>query len=172
MNPPERTTPVKDLHSLIIDLGDSDRSRRRHARQLILQEGKAAIPALVDALSSGSREVRGEAAKALAVLKNPASAPALIKALEDDDFGIRWSAMEGIIALEHSGLRPLLEALRNNFDSVRLREGARRILRVLNEQGVSEKPVLKVLEALESIGAEVEVPRAAEAALKTLIRPN
>jgi HEAT repeat protein len=166
----EKTALATDLSSLIPELGSPDRVKRKEIRQRILQEGKAAIPALSQATTSRNREVREEAAKALGVLKNPAAAPALINALEDDNFGVRWSAMEGMIALGQSSLKALLDALRNNFDSVRLREGARRILRVLNEQDGLDQPLTKVLEALESIEPEVKVPWAAEAAWKSLSR--
>jgi len=167
---PETTTLVTDLTSLITDLGSPDRKKRKEARQRILQEGKATIPALSGATTGRNREVREEAVKVLSILKHPAAAPALIHALEDDNFSVRWSAMEGMIALGQSGLKALLETLRNNFASVRLRDGARRILRVMNEQDGLDQPLTKVLEALESIEPEVKVPWAAEAARKSLAR--
>ncbi len=171
MNLTERNSP-ENIRGLIRDLGSQDRDARKRARHLIIQEGKLALPALIEELSKGGLESRLEAAKILGAIKNPAAAPALIHALEDDDFGVRWSAMEGLIGLEKAGLEPLLLALKEDFDSVRLREGAHRILRVLDEQDLLDKPVVKVLESLESIQPEVEVPWAAEAALKSLAQPD
>ena len=167
----ERNSP-ENIQGLIRDLGSPDRSTRKLARQLLIQDGKTAVPALIEELSNGNPEARLEAAKILSAIKNPSAAAAFIQALEDDDFGVRWSAMEGLIGLEKAGLEPLLLALKKDFDSVRLREGAHRVLRVLNEQDQLDQPVVKVLEALESIQPGVDLPWAAEAALKSLAQPN
>ncbi len=167
----ERNHP-DEIQGLIRDLGSQDAGDRKHARQLLIQEGKKALPDLIDVLLHGSLAARLESAKALSVIKNPAAAPAFIKALEDDDFGVRWNAMDGLINLEKEGLEPLLQALRDDAGSVRLREGAHRILRVLNERDLLDDPFVRVLEALDSIQPDVDVPWAAEAALKTLEQPS
>ena len=176
-NPHENWKPTahKTTHrieldqALLDDLGAPDPARRKQARLRLLQGGKAALPALSEVLTGGNRAARHEAVKALAVLKTPLAAPVLIQALEDDDFGVRWSAMDGLIDLERLGLPDLVDALRKDFDSVRLREGARRILHVLKENGgVLDTSLDRVLEALDSIEPEVKVPWAAEAAWKNL----
>ncbi len=171
MNGSEQDTP-ENIQGLIEELGSPDRRARRRASQLLIQEGKAALPALMEELRKGNQDSRLEAAKVLSAIKNPAVAPALIQAIDDDDFGVRWNAMAGLIALERAGLGPLFQALKKNIDSVRLREGAHRVLRVLNDQGHLDESAVKVLEALESIEPEVEVPWAAEAALKSLVVSN
>ncbi len=172
MSLPGKSNSVKDIERLIDELGSADRGVRKQARERLTQEGEAALPSLLDALQKGNRDARGEAAKILGTLKKPAAASGLIRALEDEDFGVRWSAMDGLIALEQESLPPLIQALMNGFSSVRLREGARRILRVLKEQDDLDEPFQKVLLALEGIQPEVEVPWAAEAAWKSLLHAS
>lgn len=48
----EKTALATDLTSLIPELGSPDRVKRKEIRQRILQEGKAAIPALSQATTS------------------------------------------------------------------------------------------------------------------------
>ncbi len=169
MSTPDKSNSLKDLDSLINGLSSADRGIRKQARERLTQEGEAAIPSLVDVLQNGNRDSRVDAAKILGMFKNPLAAPGLIRALEDEDFGVRWSAMDALIALEQASLPPLIQELMNRFSSVRLREGARRILRVLNEQNNLDEPFQRVLLALEGIQPEVEVPWAAEAAWKSLL---
>jgi hypothetical protein len=77
-------------------------------------------------------------------------------------------AAEALIALGRSAIVPILEALRNQSDSVSLREGAHHILHDLERKQKLDKPVLDVLESLRSLGCEMEVVLAAEKALDFL----
>ena len=140
---------------------------REQERNRLVSMGKAAVPFLVEALSSRDRIVRWEAAKAFSVLHDAAAAPALVQALEDEVMGIRWLAGEALIALDREGLAPLFGALIHRSESVRLRQGAHHVLRALAE-GRYAPLVDPVLKALESPAPIVALPVAAFNAMKQL----
>jgi HEAT repeat protein len=104
----------------------------------------------------------------LSEIGDPRAAPALVKALEDDDPGIRWMAAEGLIRTEQAGLRPLLKALMENGGSVRLREGAEHVLKVLAKNEKLPAPVAPVLQALHSASPGIEAAQAAKRALEAM----
>jgi HEAT repeat protein len=154
-----------DMSRLITELGSFDVERRKRARRLLNDAGKAAVPALMGAIFDPNVRIRWEAIKALGKIGDPSAAPGLVKALEDENVGNRWAASESLIALKQAAVVPLLEALTVRFDSVRLRIGAHHVLHVLRKDGQLSEPVEKVFKALEDVEPEVEVPWAAQQAL-------
>ncbi len=80
--------------------------------------------------------------------------------------------MEALIALDRVGLKPLLQILMKDVDSVWLLEGAHHILHVLKDKGRLSTPMLKVFRALEGVEPGYTVPWAAEAAWKSLFGPK
>jgi HEAT repeat protein len=156
------------IRDLITTLTGQDGSARKRAREQLVEIGPPAVASLLPLLSNKQTYVRWEAAKALSEIGDPSAAPALVKALEDDDSGIRWLAAEGLILAEQAGLPPLLEALLEQGESVRLRDGADHVLKVLarNEKlpGYGER----VLQALHDASPATEVARAAKLALETM----
>jgi HEAT repeat protein len=167
------------IETLINTLSSRKDKAREGARHTLVAMGKAAVPALIEALKNKNALMRWEAAKALEEIGDPETAPVLVKALENDDFDVRWLAAEGLIKMNIKGLKPLLEALELRGDSVLLREGAHHVFHDLAKGGLRKYlvPVLASLEALE-IGEEVpwvarhelavEVPMAARQALEML----
>lgn len=158
----------KDMSRLITELGSFDVERRKRARRSLSDAGMAAVPALIGAISDPNVRIRWEAIKALGKLGDPSAVPALVKALEDENVGNRWAASETLITFRQAAIVPLLEALTVRFDSIRLRIGAHHVLHVLRKDGQLSEPVEKVFKALEDIEPEVEVPWAAQLALKEL----
>ena len=155
------------VEALINDLGSKDGLVRMGARQALVTIGKIASGALVDALKSKDEGKRWEAAKALGQIGDPAAVGALIRALEDEIFDVRWLAAEGLIAIGKPALVPLLHMLIEHSDSVRLHEGAYHVLHALHEKNL--KVMLQpLLNALGGNEASLEVPFAAETALKSL----
>jgi HEAT repeat protein len=165
-----KETPDSHIAHLIADLENSSTSRCLKARQSLVEIGEAAVPGLDKVLANGNRQTRWEAAKALAEIRSPASAPALVQALQDEDAGVRWAAMDALIGLDQAGLKPLLEALIRDFQSVWLREGAHHILHTLRRKGHLPKPFVNVYEALEGAEPEVEVPWTAEKAWEKMLQ--
>jgi HEAT repeat protein len=156
------------VSALLAKLTDKDGIARKRAREELVEIGPPAVPGLIERLSDKQTYVRWEAAKALSEIGDPRAAPALVKALEDDDPGIRWIAAEGLIRLEQAGLRPLLEALVENGGSVRLREGAEHVLRVLARNEKLPAAVAPVLQALYSPSPAIEAAQAAKRALEAM----
>ena len=155
------------IASLVADLSSKDWVVRQRARKFLVSIGGPAVPTLVEVLGASNDSVRWEAAKTLRSICDPAAAAALVEALEDEEFGVSWLAADGLIAMGREGLAPLLEALKQRPDSVRLRRSAHHILRSLRRIGL-EGLVSPVLTALDDIEPTVEVPWAAETALAKL----
>lgn len=156
------------IGSLIAQLASDDGLVRVNARQSLVTIGAPAVALLIEALRDANRQVRWEAAKALSEIVDPAAAPALARALQDREFGVRWLAAEGLIVLGSRGLVPVLRALVEGSDSIRLRQGAHHVLHDLARRGDLTQVLQPVLAALEGIEPSLQVPVAAEAALEAL----
>ncbi len=139
----------------------------QRARESLVAYGGSAVSALLRALNHENDQIRWEAARVLSEIRDPATAPALVKALTDQNFVVRWIASEAIDRLGHAGLVPLLNALEVRPESVWLRRGAHRILRVQARGKLGEilDPVMKALEGIEPT---LEVPIACVNALHAL----
>jgi hypothetical protein len=157
-----------DIKELIATLQNPDGFTRQEARTRLVEIGSPAVPALVEALQQFTGWGRWEAAKALSDIQAPQSAPTLVEALEDEDNSIRWLAVNGLIGIGRAALPPLLDALTQRAGSVCLREGAHHILHGMRELGMLRKPELAVYRALRDPAPDIEVPWAAEEALKEL----
>lgn len=153
--------------SAIADLAGDDPLVRVNARHWLVGIGGPAVPALIEALADPHREVRWEAAKALGQIADPVAAPALVRALQDRGFGIRWLAADGLIDLGREGVVPLLQALVKRSGSVRLRQGAHRVLHEL-ARGQLKNVLQPVVAALEGMESSLAAPLAAETALEAL----
>jgi HEAT repeat protein len=160
----ESTTAIRDL---IADLKSKDGIIRQRSRQSLVAIGRPSVACLVKLMKDRNDQVRWEATKALAEIGDPAAASSLTSALEDEEFDIRWLAAEGLIALKLEGLSPLLKALTERPQSVWLREGAHHVLRELAKSGF-HKMVQSLLETLEDMDAEIELPEAATELLNAL----
>ncbi|NJN98909.1 MAG: HEAT repeat domain-containing protein, partial [Anaerolineales bacterium] len=119
------------LSTLLRTLTDKDGLTRKRARDELVELGTPATLGLMELLKDKRTHVRWEAAKALSEIGDPRSAPALVTALEDNDPGIRWMGAEGLVKIEMAALPPLFEALVEHGGSIRLREGADHVLKVL-----------------------------------------
>jgi HEAT repeat protein len=160
------------IDSLIANLGSNDGFVRQKARIALIRMGETAVPSLIKALGNRTEPTHWEAAKALSLISDPRSVQALVQALEDNEFGVRWLAAEGLITVGYCSLAPLLQALIDRPQSIRLREGAHHVLhdlvsRHLINQASSER-VKPVLATLYDIEPAVEVPLAAHKALDAL----
>jgi HEAT repeat protein len=158
-----------NIDTLIKNLASPYQAIRKRACESLVALGTPAVASLTEALDNPNYHVRWEAAKALGEIGNPAAAPPLVKCLEDHHLDVRWRAAEDLIAFGREGLIPLLQALIEHPESVRLREGSYHVLRTLGNtslKGVTE-PVLR---ALEEIEPAMKVPQAAHAALHRLTK--
>lgn len=157
------------IHGLVTDLAADTAAERQVARQALVDIGERAVPALTRELQSWQAHVRWEAAKALSEIGDRRAVPALLRALEDSDASVRWMAARGLIAVGRPALIPLLEALEQSADSIRMREGARRVLYTMVQEGTAEEAA-PVLDVLEDIEAPTEAPGVAFTVLQRLYR--
>jgi HEAT repeat protein len=130
--------------------------------------GSPAVPPLIELLGARNKQVRWEAAKALAAIADPAAAGALVKALEDKDFDVRWVAAEGLINIGREGIVPLLRTLIERSDSPWLRQGAHHVLHDL-AVGDLEEMLKPVVDSLQDVESAIEAPIAAKAILDRLV---
>lgn len=90
---------------------------------------------------------------------------ALVQLLQDESHAVRWAAMNGLIQLEREAVRPLLEALTQDFQSANLRQGAHHVFRALHDQGALNGCETQVFRALEGAAPAVQAAWAANNAL-------
>lgn len=147
-----------NVETYILDLGSQNSVTRMKARHALIHLGNAAVPSLIVALRSRNELARWEAAKALEEVRSPAAAQALIQALQDSDPGVRWLAGDALIALHQDAIEPILQGLKDHFDSIWLREGALHVLHGLQKKNLLSKSLLRVMVALSGPEPEVVVP--------------
>ena len=158
------TATGKSIEQLLAGLSDKHGETRQASREQLVALGEPAVAGLIALLSAGENQTRWEAAKALSEIHSPSAARALVTALEDREFGVRWLAAEGLSATGTPALPPLLEALCECPESLRLREGAHHVLKAIHDPQASFH-IRPVLAALEGVEPELTVGRAALAAL-------
>ena len=161
------TLTSEKIGACIGELTSQDVLTVQQAHESLVGYGRSAVPALLRALDSKNEQTRWEAARVLGEIGDPIAAPALVKALTDQNFVVRWISSEALVQLGHGGLAPLLSALENHSESVWLRRGAHRVLRVL-ATGKMAKSLDAVMNALESIEPTLDVPIACANALHRL----
>ncbi|KAB2924123.1 MAG: HEAT repeat domain-containing protein [Bacteroidetes bacterium] len=153
------------IELLVGRLQAADGAERKRAREALMHIGRLASPAVQTLLRHPSDSVRWEACKTLMHLRDPVSARALARMLTDEDMDVRWVAADALIELERHAVEPVLELLREEYDTVTLREGAHHVLHALRMDGLLNGAEERVLEAL----AVNELPsKAAFAAVQVL----
>ncbi len=157
----------RDIDSLMIDLTCDDVVRCQTARRSLVEMGSAAVPALIEALSSKKKWVRWEAAKALSQIGDPSATDALVNALTDEEFDVRWLAAEGLVTIGRRSVAPLLKALIARPDSIWLREGAHHVLYDI-ERGNWHTLLKPVMNALDDMQAGLTVPIESRKALEKI----
>src|SRR5574337_625241 len=90
--------PKETIETLVSELVHEEDWRRMRATAACVAGGPRAVQALVDALHSGTAELKKEAAAMLARIKDPQAGVALVGLLEDADEAVRKA---GASALEH-----------------------------------------------------------------------
>jgi HEAT repeat protein len=99
------------LNDLFAHLHGSDGMARKRSRETLVLAGEAAVPGLHALLGDPDKQVRWEAAKALAAVRDPGSLDVLLKVLDDPDSDLRWLATTGLIDLGPRVVRPVLQSL-------------------------------------------------------------
>ncbi len=160
--------PKKDVPSIIKGLSNPDNIVRLEMRNVLSCIGAQAVPDLLQAMAKADTNVRWQIIKVFDNIRDPSTIPILIEQLRDDDAEIRWAASNALLNLRRATLPALFEALTRDFDSLRLRQSAHHILRVLKDNGKLTPVEEKVYTALGEISPLVSVPWAASRALQAL----
>ena len=84
------------IPALIAALDDPDALAADLATDALVSNGQAAVPALLEALKSGTRTARLKAVRALATIQDPRAIPALFAALDEDSALMEYWATEGL----------------------------------------------------------------------------
>ncbi len=147
-----------DVESLIEQLGDADGSAREAASIKLEQAGpraKAAVPALIRALSDENEQVRFHAANALGWIGDSESLCALTEALSDENRTVRVWANYAVYRLDNSKrgvvFPALIEALSDENEIVR-----RNTAKALKKIGTPE--ATKAVEEYEKNGGQAKTP--------------
>lgn len=153
-----------EIAELVDALASDDGIGREEARMALIHCGRAAAPALIEALSHPDSQVRLEAARALKYLHAPESIEALVELLNDEHADVRWAASEALIPFGRAMLPALYGALidSRHRDITWLRRSAHHILKVYLAKEEDEH-ARRVLEALESLAPGAVAPAAFEA---------
>ena len=164
------STSQETIKAWIDSLGSQDPAERKQAQSHLVGIGKPAAAALIQLTANPKSEVRREAALILGDIRDPAAIPVLINMLVDEAFEVRWRAAESLVKMKRDVVIPLLQELQrsNRFNSVWFLEGARHVLRKLDEEGYLGMPSQKVLAAFADPVRIIAVPIAAEKATEAL----
>lgn len=125
--------------------------------------------ALAVAVDSGKPALeREQAIHQLGKSATPDVVDHLIKLLEDNADGVRWAASTALIECGDAALKPLLQALLDQHDSVWLRRGAYRVFHDTKSYKV-QQATADVVKALNGPAAESTTTDAAARALMKLM---
>ena len=148
-----------DIRAFIDDLSSPNSLTRHVANSKLSSIGKPAVPRLLPLLKfSPSKDTRKEVVKILGKIKDNEFIEALVFALQDDNYEVRWDAAESLIKLGSASILPLLKFLVQHFESNKLREGARHILRSIRGYDDCSDPLEKLFHALNGSGPVEEIP--------------
>ncbi len=90
--PPLNTMSKETIETLVSELTHEEDWRRMRATAACVAGGPRSVQALMDALRTGSTELKKEAAAMLARIKDPRAGVALVELLELDEDGVRKAA--------------------------------------------------------------------------------
>jgi HEAT repeat protein len=141
------------IKALIDNLSSDNGIIRQKARYELIDIGKPVIEYLVGLQYLSNIHLRWEAIKTLSQIADPDSIPILINALENNHFDVRWLAAEGLIEIGKESIKPLLEAIVTNQDSIFMREGVHHVLKGLKAAKLFNDKH-KIIEQLENPNAE------------------
>ena len=141
------------LH-LVDKLCSENGVERQNARKDLVKIGHPVLDYLSDMLSAPKHIHRWEALKVMQEIGDPQSIPVFLKFLEDEKSDLRWIAAEGLIHVGPKSVGPLLNLVRDTYDSTFVLDGAHHVFYDLSEKELLPKrfPVNELLTDLKSSG--------------------
>ncbi len=140
------------IEELIQVFGTESGKDREEARDRLVSKGNVAVSSLVDLLDHPQYIYRWEAMMTLKNIKEESLIPVFIKRLTDREQDIRWIAAKGLIHQGKATIKPLLDLLIDNSESVFAIEGAHHIFNGLhkNKQLPDSFPFDTIMPLLEN----------------------
>ncbi len=129
-----RSRSKKSINDVIGLLSSRDGKVRQMAREALVAKGSQVTHILLPMLETKDTITRWEVVRTISEIGDGESIPNLVNLLWDDDSDIAWMAAKGLISIGSETLVPLLTALINYPESVRLRRGAHHVLTALNDE--------------------------------------
>ena len=160
------TNTLKDSKESVVKrllgiLCDSDRQKRVEARRELVALGDETLKYVDDYLDHPKHICRWEVLRVVKEIADLKSIPVFLDALDDDKSDIRWIAAEGLIRMGKYSIRPLLNLIKEKYDSVFVLNGAHHIILELYERELLPEnfPAKKLLSLLRnsSKGASLKV---------------
>ncbi|MEM3031127.1 MAG: HEAT repeat domain-containing protein [Candidatus Micrarchaeia archaeon] len=136
------------------------------ARALGMIGDDKAVPALIECLNDGNREVRGNATEALGHMKDRRSVPALIEKLEDENARVRFSAALSLGRIGDARALPALRKALLEDPDVMVRTYAAASIGVIGDLTKDKSGAPALIKALRD--KEIEVVRTAASSLGRL----
>lgn len=171
-SPFENVQPEEASVDLLLrNLSHSDGQVRERSRKELAERGPDVIPDLAPFVRSPNERERWEAAKTLGQIRDPRAARLLAEAMDDDRFDVHWIATEGLIHLGDRSVGPVLHQLVERAHSVRIREGAHRVLGELSrsiDEGTTGELIQEVLSTLRGFHPVEEIAEKAYEAVRKL----
>ncbi len=121
------------IEQLIEVFGTESGKDREEARDRLVSKGKVAVSSLVDLLDHPQYIYRWEAMMTLKDIRDESLLPVFIERLTDKEQDIRWIAAKGLIHQGETAIKPLLNLLIHNSESVFAVEGAHHIFNGLHK---------------------------------------
>lgn len=142
----------KEIKKLLELLCNDDGHRRKEAREKLVEIGEKTLDYVYDLLDHPKHICRWEAMKVIEEIGSTKSISVFIEALNDDKSDIRWIAAEGLIRMGKYSVKPLLNLVAENYESVFILNGAHHVIYELYERELLPKnlPAKKLLAFLKS----------------------
>lgn len=151
----QKNNPDEEVQELINKLSSKKGMERKNARKQLVAHGEKVVGALLAQHDKNTEHVfHWEVLKTLQQIGDPAAVNVFVEALEDDSSDIRWIAAEGLIKLGRHAIKPTLNTLLENSDSIFVCAGAHHIFHDLKKKKrlPEDFPVDALLSALKSPG--------------------
>ncbi len=153
-----------EVQQLLKTLGSKNGMERKKARKKLVEMGNDVLNPLagmfnhpeyifgMEKLHHPDHIYRWEALKTTVEIGDPISISFFIQALDDDESDIRWMATEGLIKLGMQSVKPLLEKLLENSDSIFVLAGIHHVFSDLRKNKKLPKgfPIKKLLSGLKN----------------------
>ena len=130
----QNTEEIK-IEKLVEQLRSEHGFERENARKMLVAKGNKSLKFLTDLLKHPKHIYRWEAVKTMEEIGASESLPYFLAALNDDKSDVRWIAAKGLIKLGSQSVKPLLELVKKNEDSVFVLDSAHHVIYDLHEIG-------------------------------------